>query len=70
MKERCPMNVFVFYGYPPFEDQHFKLFFVISKVTRQFSALLLHFTVKTDHRKGEVQSESFKKANRALYHKE
>ena len=40
------MNVFIFYGYPPFEDQHFKLFFVISKVTRQFSALLLHFTVK------------------------
>ena len=65
MKERCPLDVFIYCRHPPFKGQHFKLFFVISKVTHQFSALLLHFTVKTDHRKGEVQSESFKKANRA-----
>ena len=46
MKERCPMDVFIYCRHPPFEDKHFELFFVISKVTHQFSALLLPFTVK------------------------
>ena len=46
MKERCPLDVFIYCRHPPFKGQHFKLFFVISKVTHQFSALLLHFTVK------------------------
>ena len=69
MKERCPLDVFIYCRHPPFKGQHFKLFFCDFKSHTSVFSPLTSLHSKTDHRKREVQFESFKRANRTLYHK-